>query len=58
MTSRTDLSTFVKAYDVRGLVPEQLDSRVSRALGSAFARAVILPEGATSLVIGYDMRPS
>lgn len=58
MTSRTDLSTFVKAYDVRGLVPEQLDSRVSRALGSAFARAVILPEGATGLVIGYDMRPS
>lgn len=58
MTSRTDLSTFVKAYDVRGLVPEQLDAAVARALGSAFARAVILPEGARSLVVGHDMRPS
>ncbi|WP_409483567.1 phosphomannomutase/phosphoglucomutase [Arsenicicoccus dermatophilus] len=58
MTSRTDLTTFVKAYDVRGLVPDQLDARVAHALGSAFARVVALPDGAEGVVIGHDMRPS
>ena len=57
MTTRT-LADFIKAYDVRGLVPEQLDATVCRALGSAFARVVAIPEEATSVVIGHDMRPS
>jgi phosphomannomutase len=52
------LSEFVKAYDVRGLVPEQLNEQVARALGSAFAQVVALPDGARSIVIGRDMRPS
>ena len=38
--SPVNLSDVVKAYDVRGLVPEQLDGRVARALGSAFAQVV------------------
>jgi phosphomannomutase len=29
----TDLSSIVKAYDVRGVVPDQLDDRIARALG-------------------------
>ena len=37
------LSDFVKAYDVRGLVPEQLNVDVAWALGAAFARAVVAP---------------
>ncbi len=32
-----DLTEFFKAYDVRGLVPEQLNASVARALGRAFA---------------------
>lgn len=52
------LSDFVKAYDVRGLVPEQLNVDVAWALGAAFARTVIGPEGAPGVVIGHDMRPS
>jgi phosphomannomutase len=48
-----DLSALVKAYDVRGLVPEQLDETVSRALGAAFADLV-----RSDVVIGHDMRPS
>jgi phosphomannomutase len=48
-----DLSAVVKAYDVRGLVPEQLDGRVVRALGAAFAHVV-----QADVVIGHDMRPS
>jgi phosphomannomutase len=52
------LSTFIKAYDVRGLVPQQLNDAVAFAIGSAFARVVALPDGATSVVVGHDMRES
>ena len=52
------LADFIKAYDVRGLVPEQLSPRVARALGSAFAQVVVVPEGETGVVIGQDMRSS
>jgi phosphomannomutase len=48
-----DLSAVVKAYDVRGLVPEQLDGAVVRALGAAFAQVV-----RADVVIGHDMRHS
>ncbi len=56
--TRVNLHDFVKAYDVRGLVPEQLDARVARALGAAFARVVVIPDAAAGVVIGHDMRPS
>ncbi|ANS78423.1 Phosphomannomutase [Serinicoccus hydrothermalis] len=52
------LAEVVKAYDVRGLVPEQLDATVARALGSAFAQVVVRPEGQTGIVLGRDMRES
>jgi phosphomannomutase len=48
-----DLTDVVKAYDVRGVVPDQLDATVVRALGAAFAHLVRSP-----VVIGHDMRPS
>ena len=31
-----DLSSLVKAYDVRGIVPDQLDESIARAIGAAF----------------------
>jgi phosphomannomutase len=49
-----DLSTLVKAYDVRGTVPDQLNPTVARALGAAF----VVVTGATKLVAGHDMRDS
>ncbi|MGO0575125.1 phosphomannomutase/phosphoglucomutase [Ornithinimicrobium panacihumi] len=52
------LADFIKAYDVRGLVPDQLNPTVATALGSAFAQVVALPEGERGVVIGHDMRPS
>ena len=52
------LVDFVKAYDVRGLVPDQLDADVARALGAAFAQVIAIPDGAPMVVIGHDMRPS
>jgi phosphomannomutase len=48
-----DLSGVVKAYDVRGVVPDQLDTDDVRALGAAFADLV-----RADVVIGHDMRPS
>ncbi|WP_226345176.1 phosphomannomutase/phosphoglucomutase [Agilicoccus flavus] len=54
----SDLAAIIKAYDVRGVVPEQFDVAEATAIGSAFARVVALPEGATSVVVGHDMRPS
>ncbi|WP_454049401.1 phosphomannomutase/phosphoglucomutase [Cellulomonas sp. Marseille-Q8402] len=57
-----DLTGLIKAYDVRGTVPDQLNADVARAIGAAFADVVVLPEareGATPrVVIGNDMRPS
>jgi phosphomannomutase len=43
-----------KAYDVRGTVPDQVDEELARATGSAFVQVV----GATTVVVGHDMRPS
>ena len=51
---RTDLSRVVKAYDIRGVVPDQLDADLARAFGAAFAEVT----GARAVVIGHDMRPS
>ncbi len=52
------LADFVKAYDVRGIVPDQLSPRVAQALGAAFAEVVAIPDGSRGIVIGHDMRPS
>jgi len=54
VTDHGDLSTIIKAYDVRGVVPDQLDADIARALGAAFARFA----GSDSIVIARDMRES
>ena len=53
-----DLSTIIKAYDVRGIVPDQWDEDVSRAIGAAFAEFVIADGNATAVVTAHDMRDS
>lgn len=47
----------VKAYDVRGLVGEELDEPLVTDLGAAFAH-LMRAEGARQVVIGHDMRES
>ncbi|MCZ2829714.1 phosphomannomutase/phosphoglucomutase [Modestobacter sp. VKM Ac-2986] len=54
----SDLSSIIKAYDVRGLVPQQWDEDVARAIGSAFAEFVHAETGATTVVTAHDMRES
>jgi phosphomannomutase len=53
-----DLSSIIKAYDVRGVVPDQWDETVARAIGAAFAEFVHEDSGATSVVTAHDMRDS
>jgi len=48
------LDSIFKAYDIRGVVPDQLDAGVARAVGAAFARFT----GAPRVVVGRDMRAS
>ena len=50
----------IKAYDVRGLVGEEIDEQFVFDVGGAFARLVRDgdPGGASQAVIGYDMRSS
>ncbi|MFB0618393.1 phosphomannomutase/phosphoglucomutase [Streptomyces sp. AGS-58] len=49
-----DLSQLVKAYDVRGVVPDQWDEKLAALFGAAFAEVT----GAAAIVVGHDMRPS
>jgi phosphomannomutase len=53
-----DLSSIIKAYDVRGVVPDEWDEDVSRAIGAAFAEFVTGDSGATAIVTAHDMRES
>jgi phosphomannomutase len=48
------LDAIFKAYDIRGVVPDQLDAGLARAVGAAFARFT----GAPRVLMGRDMRPS
>jgi phosphomannomutase len=55
----TDLSHLVKAYDVRGIVPDQLNESVARALGTAFVEMLRESgDDADRIVIAHDMRDS
>jgi len=49
-----DLNKIFMAYDVRGVVPDELDESVAEAVGAAFVRTT----GAKTLVTLHDMRPS
>jgi phosphomannomutase len=49
-----DLSQIVKAYDVRGVVPDQWDESLAELFGAAFVQVT----GADAIVTGHDMRPS
>jgi phosphomannomutase len=55
-TSLESLTAVFKAYDVRGTVPEQIDTDLARAVGSAFV--VVTESAGSGVVVGHDMRPS
>jgi phosphomannomutase len=47
----------IKAYDVRGLVGDEIDESLTAEIGAAFAR-LMRGEGARQVAIGHDMRDS
>src|SRR6202167_2206393 len=49
-----NLSSIFKAYDIRGVVPDQLNEGVAEAVGAAFARQT----GARTILTVHDMRTS
>ncbi|MPY58633.1 phosphohexomutase domain-containing protein, partial [Streptomyces spongiae] len=49
-----DVAAVVKAYDIRGVVGEELDEDLAETFGACFARLV--PED--EVVVGHDMRAS
>src|SRR5215472_12975500 len=48
------LDTIFKAYDIRGLYPDELDDDTARRVGNAFVAFT----GAPLVLMGRDMRPS
>ncbi len=55
------LESIIKAYDVRGTYPDQLDEDLAHDVGAAFVRVLGIRAadgGPGAVVIGHDMRPS
>jgi phosphomannomutase len=50
----SDLEKIFKAYDIRGVVPDELDEDVAKAVGAAFVRLT----NAKTIVTLHDMRTS
>lgn len=48
------LDAIFKAYDIRGVYPDELDEAMARRIGNAFAHFT----GAHRVIVGHDMRPS
>ncbi|MCW2758457.1 MAG: phosphomannomutase, partial [Nocardioidaceae bacterium] len=53
-TDVANLRALFKAYDVRGIVPDQIDEPLAERVGGAFVEVT----GADRVVVGHDMRPS
>lgn len=54
MSASLNLGRIVKAYDIRGTVPDQLDETVAHALGVGFASFC----ASDVVIVARDMRPS
>ncbi|GIJ51069.1 phosphomannomutase/phosphoglucomutase [Virgisporangium aliadipatigenens] len=52
----SDLTRIVKAYDVRGTVPDQINEGVAEAIGAAFVQT--LGPDTDRIVVAHDMRES
>ncbi len=58
MFTSESLDQIIKAYDIRGLVDEQLTPEFAFAVGGAFARFLEEEREPATIVLGEDMRPS
>jgi phosphomannomutase len=56
-----DLSALIKAYDIRGVVPDQWGPDLAREVGTAFVEVLGIRSsdgGAGRIAVGHDMRPT
>ena len=56
-----DLSALIKAYDIRGVVPDQWGPTLAHEVGTAFVEVLnirVSDGGAGRIVVGHDMRPT
>ncbi len=54
-----DLDAIFKAYDIRGIYPDQIDAEGCHAIGAAFARFALDEGGPVpEILVARDMRPS
>jgi len=52
------LDKIIKAYDIRGLVKDEITPDFSFSLGVAFAKFLEYEREPATIVVGEDMRPS
>ncbi len=52
----SDPAAIFKAYDIRGVVPDELDTEVARAVGAAFVDVAGVLAGCGAVLVGHDMR--
>ncbi|MEN9922899.1 MAG: phosphomannomutase/phosphoglucomutase [Actinomycetota bacterium] len=50
-------TSIVKAYDIRGIVPQTLNAEVIEAIGQALS-LLLTSENETEIIVGHDMRTS
>ena len=58
MTELAILDRIIKAYDIRGLVDDEITPDFTFALGIAFANFLESEREPATVVVGEDMRPS
>jgi phosphomannomutase len=58
VTGTGSLDRIFKAYDVRGVVPDDLDRKTAFAIGYAFARFASKHDGDVPVIVAHDMRAS
>lgn len=52
------LAQIVKAYDIRGVVPDQLNVQICHDIGAAFVHLLRAEGEVPGIVVGHDMRPT
>ncbi len=57
MRTAESVNAVIKAYDVRGVVGEQIDAEFVRDVGASFA-GLVRDASTTQIVVGHDMRAS
>jgi phosphomannomutase len=54
LSSTAALDAIFKAYDIRGVFPDEIDTTIAQRVGNAFVTFT----GAERVIVGHDMRPS